>query len=93
VSLIGLAIRVEEIAFALERDRREPDKVLCYAQTLRRLALDLGVVDLPPALVAALRDPTIDVPRDHETKMADGRSLWEHLEEWRNAPSNTASAD
>lgn len=30
--------RIREIADRLERDRREPDKVLCYVQDLRRLA-------------------------------------------------------
>ena len=48
---------------------------------------------LPPDLAAALRDPTIVLPRDHEVRLADGRTLHEHLEDWRNAPSDTASAD
>jgi hypothetical protein len=48
---------------------------------------------LPPDLVRVLRDPTITIARDHEIRLADGRTLFEHLEEWRNAPSNTASAD
>jgi hypothetical protein len=48
---------------------------------------------LPADLARVLRDPTIVVPRDHEVRLADGRTLHEHLEEWRNAPSDTASAD
>jgi hypothetical protein len=48
---------------------------------------------LPPDIVRVLRDPTITIARDHEIRLADGRTLFEHLEEWRNAPSNTASAD
>jgi len=47
---------------------------------------------LPSDLVKLLRDPTISLPQD-EVLLADGRTLWEHLEAWRNAPSNTASAD
>ena len=31
---------LREIADALERDRHEPDKVLCYVQSLRRMATD-----------------------------------------------------
>lgn len=46
---------------------------------------------LPPDLARILRDPTITIPRDHEIRL-DGRTLFEHLHEWRNAPSNTASA-
>ena len=46
---------------------------------------------LPKDLARVLRDPTITIPRDHEIKLADGRSLFDHLQEWRNAPSNTAS--
>jgi hypothetical protein len=46
---------------------------------------------LPPDLLRALRDPTIRLPQD-DAIMADGRSLWDHLAEWRNAPCNTASA-
>jgi hypothetical protein len=48
---------------------------------------------LPADLARVLRDPTVVVPRDHEVRLADGRTLHEHLEEWRNAPSNTASAE
>ena len=47
---------------------------------------------LSPDLVRVLRDPTITIARDHEIRLADGRTLFEHLETWRNAPSNTASA-
>jgi hypothetical protein len=47
---------------------------------------------MPPELVRALRDPAIRLPQD-DNVLADGRSLWEHLEEWRNAPSDTASGD
>jgi len=51
-----------------------------------------AVVDgLQPDLLRVLRDPTITVPQDHEIRLADGRTLFDHLEEWRNAPSNTAS--
>lgn len=45
---------------------------------------------MPPELVRALRDPTIRLPQD-DYKLADGRPLWDHLQEWRNAPSGTAS--
>ena len=31
-------------------------------------------------------------PRPTDSRTADGRTLFEHLDEWRNAPSNTASA-
>lgn len=48
---------------------------------------------LPPELAEALLDPTIVVRRDHDCRQVDGRTLAEHLEEWRNAPSNTVSAD
>lgn len=51
-----------------------------------------GYKTLPPDLVRVLRDPTITIQLDHEIRLADGRTLFEHLEEWRNAPSNTASA-
>lgn len=47
---------------------------------------------LPLELVRVLRDPTITISRDHEIRLADGRTLFEHIEEWRNAPSDTASA-
>jgi hypothetical protein len=47
---------------------------------------------LPEDLARVLRDQAIRVPQD-EYWMPDGRTLWEHLEEWRNAPSNTVSAD
>ena len=32
---------LQKIADGLERDRREPDKVLCYVLSLRRLAVDI----------------------------------------------------
>lgn len=48
--------------------------------------------DAPP-LERVLRDPTVIVGRDHEVRLADGRTLAEHMVEWQNAPSNTASAD
>jgi hypothetical protein len=48
---------------------------------------------LPPDLRRILRDPSITIDKDHECRLADGRTLFQHLEEWRNAPSNTASAD
>ena len=48
---------------------------------------------LPPELARALRDPSIIIDRDREITLADGRSLAEHLEGWRDAPSNTVSAD
>lgn len=47
---------------------------------------------MPADLMAALRNPSIVLDRDKEVRCADGRTLHEHLEEWRNAPSNTASA-
>lgn len=47
---------------------------------------------LPRDLRRALANPTTTVPRDHEVRLADGRTLWELLEDWRNAPSTTASA-
>lgn len=56
-------------------------------------AVDEATQGLPSDLVALLRDPSISIPRDHEVRLADGRTLWEHLQEWRNAPSNTASAE
>lgn len=48
---------------------------------------------LPPVLARALRDPRIIVAQDREYRLADGRTLAEHLEEWRNAPCDTFSAD
>jgi hypothetical protein len=62
-----------------------------YAAADRIEALEAGD-GLPSDLLALLRDPTVVVTRDHEVRLADGRTLHEHLEEWRNAPSNTASA-
>jgi len=47
---------------------------------------------LPPELVKALRDPGVTIQADHDTRLANGQTLAEHLEEWRNAPSNTASS-
>ena len=40
---------------------------------------------LPPDLARVLRDQSIVVPQDG--------ALWELLAKWRNAPSDTASAD
>ncbi len=48
---------------------------------------------LPPELERALRDPSVIVDADRKSVLADGKTLAEHLEEWRNAPSNTVSAD
>lgn len=48
---------------------------------------------LPAELAPAMLDPTIITDRDREIRLADGRTLAEHLIEWQNAPSNTASAD
>ena len=45
---------------------------------------------LPPDLARILCDPTIIIDRDHEIRLADGRTLFEHIHEWQNAPSNTA---
>lgn len=47
---------------------------------------------LPPDLLRVLRDQTITIDRDREIRLADGRTLWDHLHEWRNAPSHTVSA-
>ena len=55
-----------------------------------RLRVGAGI---PSDLAPLLLDPTIITPRDQEIRLADGRTLAEHLLEWRNAPSNTASAD
>ena len=51
------------------------------------------VEGLPPELERALRDPSIVVDADRRAVLADGKTLAEHLEEWRDAPSNTVSAD
>lgn len=48
---------------------------------------------LPKDLARVLRDPTIIIELDHEIRLADGRTLWEHMVEWKSAPSNTMSAD
>jgi hypothetical protein len=45
---------------------------------------------LPPDLARILCDPTIIIDRDHEIRLADGRTLFEHIHEWQNAPSDTA---
>ena len=58
--------------------------------TLEELAGESPEAGLPPDLLRILRDPTITIDRDHQCRLADGRTLFEHLEEWRNAPSNTA---
>lgn len=63
-----------------------------YENAIEFLTIPDPTEGLPEDLVRVLRDPTITIPRDHEIKLADGRTLFEHLEEWRNAPSNTASA-
>jgi hypothetical protein len=55
-------------------------------------AVNLLLTGLPADLIAVLRDPTVTIQRDHEILLADGRTLFEHLEDWRKAPSNTASA-
>ena len=39
--------RMREIADQFERDRREPDKVLCAVQNLRRLATDIEAEGMP----------------------------------------------
>lgn len=39
--LAAAGTRLETLADQLERDRREPDKVLCYVLDLRRLAREL----------------------------------------------------
>lgn len=54
-------------------ERREDDKKLAEA-----------VRDLPPDLLAVLRDPAVVIDRDAQ--------VWELLAQWRNAPSGTASA-
>lgn len=48
---------------------------------------------LPKDLARVLQDGTVIIARDHEVRLADGRTLAEHLVEWRNAPSNTMSAE
>lgn len=55
-----------------------------------RLRVGTGV---PSDLAPLLLDSTLVTTRDREIRLADGRTLAEHLSEWRNAPSNTASAD
>lgn len=40
--------RIREIADQFERDRREPDKVLCAVQNLRRLATDIEAAPAYP---------------------------------------------
>lgn len=82
--------RLREIADQLENDRREPDKVLCAVQNLRRLATDIefeqgSLLGLPADLEQVLRDQSIIVPQD--------QVLWDRIGEWRNASSGTASAD
>ena len=47
---------------------------------------------MPSDLAPLLLDPTIITDRDRQVRLADGRTLAEHLIEWQNAPSNTASA-
>jgi hypothetical protein len=47
---------------------------------------------VPPELLKALRDPHVTIGADAEYRLANGQTLAEHLEEWRNAPSNTVSA-
>lgn len=52
----------------------------------------VGEEGLPAPLLDALRDRTVFVAADQGHKLADGRTLAEHLEAWRNAPSNTMSS-
>ena len=46
-----LADRIDKIAEGLERDRREPDKVLTYVAHLRRVSTDLRRDDVPCTVV------------------------------------------
>ena len=41
--------RVAEIADWIERDRKEPDKVLCHVQSLRRAARASGLPYIGPS--------------------------------------------
>jgi hypothetical protein len=58
-------------------------------EELRDTIRELSTHGLPDDLVAVLRDPSVTIPRDHEVTLADGRSLFDHIQEWRNAPSDT----
>ena len=81
----------------LEEQLRSAETTLAYAEEFiehqdmsYRWA---GPSVVPPDLARVLRDPSITIDRDYEIRLADGRTLFEHLQQWRNAPSNTASAD
>lgn len=50
--------RLRAISDALERDRHEPDKVLCYVADMRRLSDDMDAAREP--LRRALRDAPHD---------------------------------
>lgn len=62
------------------------------SQRAHRVA-DLIRGEMPPDLARVVTDPYVVIDKDREIKMPDGRSLWDHMREWREAPSNTASAD
>lgn len=48
-----------------------------------------AIEGLPEDLVRVLRDPSITIQRDHDIRLGDGRTLFDHIQEWRNAPSDT----
>lgn len=41
IDVVAVVERIAEVADWIERDRREPDKVLCNVQSLRRLGSNL----------------------------------------------------
>ena len=79
------------LAEQLWRDMGEPETITVTVEPGDTLNGPDPTEGLPADLVRVMRDPRLVVPRDHEVRLADGRTLHEHLEEWRNAPSETAS--
>jgi hypothetical protein len=80
-----LAARVTELENALR-------ELLNYGIELNDLRLVFVCISVYLGADVAAREALADGDgRDHEMRLADGRTLFEHLDEWRNAPSNTAS--
>lgn len=84
-------IRGKEIAIA--GNQREAAAFLRNLASQEHRGEETTTDGLPPELAKALRDPSIIVDADRKAVLADGKTLAQHLNEWRDAPSNTFSAD
>lgn len=79
--------------------RNHGEEAAAFVEALTRVLAGTGntppgdpTIGLPAEVIEALRAPGLVIDRDLTIRLADGRTLLEHTEEWRNAPSNTASA-